>query len=450
MPYTKHRQCVKTCIDEFMDHVHPIKPAYVMDKTFNETDKHHLLKLADPMDKPHLTITHAAEPAAKAKCRAELTAAEEALNREGLPAISKDTIRTTPAPPMSRVSPVVAMPLRRRLKSESWDCASVFLMDIAGFTTICSSLTCSKITDMLQRFFRRVDIGLSIFNMVLVDIIGDAYLAINFTEVHYEKTVRFAIFCINAADKTLIDTDDPKRGTIQIRAAVHSGDLHSIVLETSPFRYTLIGPSLAAVKFLETEGRPGAVHCSSAVIALINQIDKIVPSIAESLVSNLIKQDNRLHARVSRTDSMQLTVSPFKILVLQESPTESVYSASIKSNQNTQTLLVQERRVLASNGSVVVCATTMRFLKISNAFNNAFGFDPGELRNFRMLCGPRTDTKECMAAFHDAFEMRKTKHVSTVLYNKKGDTVGFMGITFSYYNGSADSGVSISCCRIGT
>jgi hypothetical protein len=306
---------------------------------------------------------------------------------------------------------------------------------------------------MLQRFFRRVDIGLSIFNMVLVDIIGDAYLAINFTELHYEKTVRFAIFCINAADKTLIDIDDPKRGTIQIRAAVHSGDLHSIVLETSPFRYTLIGPSLAAVKFLETEGRPGAVHCSSAVIALINQI---VPSITESLVSNLIKPDNRLHARVSRTDSMQLVVSPFKTLLLQDSPTESVYSDSIRSNQNTQTFLVQERRVLTSNGSVVVCALTMRFLKVSNTFNNVFGFGPGELRNFRMLCGPRTDTKECMAAFRDAFEMRKTKHVSTVLYNKKGDAVGFMGITFSYYNGSettsgkADSGVGISCCRIGS
>ena len=453
MPYTKRRLCVRRCLDELIERVNFIKPAYVMDAgtfTNSKTVLPALINVA--VIEKKMSIDRPPEPAAKAKCRADHTAAEQALMAActALPLITRDTIRGSLASPLSRISPAIAMPLRRRLKSETWDSASLFLMDIVGFTTICSSLSSTKISDMLHRFFKRVDIGLSIFGMVLIDIIGDAYLAMNIADVHYEKAVRFAIFCINAADKTLIDMDNPSLGTLQVRAAVHSGDLHSIVLDTSPFRYTLVGPSLAVVKFLESNGKAGAVHCSAAVIALINREEeeeavKIISlkSMAESFIKKVIKKESRM-------DIMQLSVSPYKTLVLDAFSVSPVYSASLECNNYSQTYLVYERRITTLAGEVVVCPCTLRFLKISNRFCLVFGFDSTELRNFRMLCGPGTDFAKCAAAFRDVFEFRNKGFISTPLYTKTGTVAGTMGISLSYYPGTTDkSGVCMLCHRIG-
>ena len=449
MSYTKRRLCIRRCLDELIERVNFIKPAYVMDtETFTNSKTILPAFVNVAVVEKKMSIDHPPEPAAKAKCRADHATAERALmgTCTVLPLVTRDTIRGTLASPLSRVSPTIAMPLRRRLKSETWDSASLFLMDIVGFTTICSTLSSTKTSDMLHRFFKRVDIGLSIFGMVLIDIIGDAYLAMNIIDVHYEKTLRFAIFCINAADKTLIDTDDPSLGTLQVRTAVHSGDLHSIVLDTSPFRYTLVGPSLAVVKFLETHGKAGAVHCSAAVIALINQEEEediSLKSMANNFMKGVIKKESRM-------DIMQLSVSPYKTLVLDAFSVSPVYSASLEVNIHSQTYLVYERRITTLAGEVVVCPCSLRFLKISNRFCLVFGFDPAELRNFRMLCGPGTDFAKCAAAFREVFEFRKKAFISTPLYTKTGNTAGMMGISLSYHAGvdKMPSGVCMRCHRI--
>jgi class 3 adenylate cyclase len=405
-----------------------------------------------------LSLPHLPEPIHRTITRTQKTNTEQMMicDIDTSQIIKQDTLRSRLSPTLSRVSTVIAKPMRRRLNSETWEDASIFLMDIVSFTTICSSMSNIKSTDMLQRFFRRVDVGLTIFGMTLIDIIGDAYMAINTTDTHPERTVRFAIFCINAASKTLIDTENPSRGKIQIRAAVHSGNIHSMVLETTPFRYTIIGPSLEIVKFLETNGKAGMVHCSAAVISKINNTSNDT-DLYETNVDSIRK--NAKPIIFTRMDAMQLSVTQFNILSLDVKISIPEYINSLKTNNETYTYLIQERRLITSIGEVIVCPYTLRFIRNSIRFCDIFEFQPHELRNIRMLSGPRTDIKSFTAALKSVFESRQKDFTTSFLYKKNGDTVGIMAITLTYQAKSSgsdengekwilDSGVCILCSRI--
>lgn len=228
--------------------------------------------------------------------------------------------------------PDSASVIRQQLEPKTWDSASLFLMDVAGYTTICSQLSSIKAIDMLQRFFYQVDTGLATFGMKLMDIIGDAYLAMNTGPTHYEQTVRFAILCIKTANDTLIDEDNPSLGYLQVRTAVHSGSMHSIVLNASPFRYTVLGPAMAIVRILETDGHTKAVHCSAAVIALMQ----------EDAEKKKLDIDAPSKKRLPPVHTKQLLVSPHKILTLNTQSVSAAYREEFEGHNNTQTYLVYQ------------------------------------------------------------------------------------------------------------
>lgn len=314
-----------------------------------------------------------------------------------------------------RLSDMYITPVRQPLIPKTWDSASVFLLNVKDFTTICSLMTPQKSKVLLQRFFERVDSGLEIYGMELMDIMRDTYLAMNGGDKHHEKTVQFAIFCINAAQTTFVDADNPSLGTVHIRTAVHSGKVHSIVLYASPFRYTLVGPSIAIVKFLENEGHAGAVHCSAAVIDNI----RLAP------IGNII-------------------ISPHKTMTLNAPTASPAYQDEFEKNKDTQTYLVYHRRLSLEAGDVMLCAYTLKFLKVSTSFCRFFRFRPRELQSFRMLCGPDTDIPLCKQEFRNAFEFRKEGYLSTVLYTKSGTAIDTITMVLTHHNDKQKGG----CCGV--
>lgn len=205
----------------------------------------------------------------------------------------------------------------------------------------------------------------------------------------------------------------------------------------------------------------------------------VAKHVAGRIINKLIMWDRRVHpARpdlndnnsnkkktASRAEVMQLSVSPYKQLLLDGNVSIAPqYGAAFECAHNTQTYLVYEHRVITPDGTVVFCPFTLRFIKISNTFCSLFGFEVGELRNFRMLCGPKTNCIECFAIIRDAFETRTKKRISIVLYTKAGEVAGTMGLALSYHAGTPalevitqietptkflDAGVSVACYKIG-
>jgi hypothetical protein len=311
-------------------------------------------------------------------------------------------------------------PTTQRLAPRMWDSASLFTMKVINNYTTTST---EKSINMLQKFFLNVDTGLKLYNMQLINIGVENYMAINHTSEHHRKTLQFAHFCINAACKTPIDPDNTSIGAMLVRTAVHSGNVHSIVLDAAPFKYTVVGPSMAIVRFLEKGGSTNAVHCSSAVIDLIN---------AEKGKSiRLLKQPNVL-------------ITPHTTMILNTFNAHPTYTDEFDKNNNTRTYLVHQRLLTAMNaGDVVLCPYTLKFFKASACFCEYFGFRPEELRSFRMLYGPDTDTPMCKAELKTVFEFQKTRNFSIILYNRAGTTTGVITISASYHKKKKNSGVSL-------
>jgi class 3 adenylate cyclase len=343
------------------------------------------------------------------------------------------TLQPRKTGPVRSASETALLPFRQVLEPKTWDSASLFLMDVAGFTTTCSKMPSIKSIDMLQRFFKQVDSGLSTYGMELLEITGDAYMAMNTKPMHYEQTVRFAIFCIKTAQNTLIDEDNPSMGKLQVRTAVHSGNMHSIVLDSSPFRYTVLGPSMTIVKNLETDGHTGAVHCSAAVITLMH---------TDAIQKNADTAPMDKNINVVPTAAMDLLASPHKTLTLNTQSVSAAYKEEFQRHSNTTTFLVYEHPLPLESGKVVLCPFTLKFLKISSCFCSFFGFQVDELRSFRMLCGPNTNLLQCTKEFKNTFELRKKRHVSTVLYTKNGAMTGIMNIALSYRMKSSEDDMS--------
>lgn len=124
----------------------------------------------------------------------------------------------------------VAKALRagRKVEPLQRDMVTVFFSDIENYTEISSSLTPMKVADLLRRLYTSLDDLTKQFGVKKIETIGDAYMATsNLTEDqdkdHVKRIAEFALAAIEAASSTLIDTDNPERGCLNLRCGFSSG-----------------------------------------------------------------------------------------------------------------------------------------------------------------------------------------------------------------------------------
>jgi len=193
----------------------------------------------------------------------------------------------------------VAEALRDGLKveAESFDCITCFFSDIVGFTTISTKLDPFKVSDMLDRLYMRFD-DLSLeLDLFKVDTIGDAYMAA--TNLHKDQpdhAARMAKFCIavmKASDETLIDMDDPGKGTVQIRAGFHSGPIVADVVGSRSPKYTLFGDTINTASRMESNSLCGRIQCSDTSAELVIAQDPTITVVSRGHIK--VKGKGEMH-----------------------------------------------------------------------------------------------------------------------------------------------------------
>jgi class 3 adenylate cyclase len=154
--------------------------------------------------------------------------------------------------------------------------------DIVGFTTISSKMSPTKVSDLLDRLFRKFDALAQAHGIQRVDIIGDAYMAAtNLLEDqagdHAARLARFALDAVAAARSTRIDDDAPDSPSVAIRVGLHCGPVSACVLGAHAGKYTLVGDTVNVASRMESASIPGHVQCSEAAAALIALQSRDIP-----------------------------------------------------------------------------------------------------------------------------------------------------------------------------
>eukprot|EP00730_Choanoeca_flexa_P009274 TRINITY_DN12619_c0_g1_i2.p1 TRINITY_DN12619_c0_g1~~TRINITY_DN12619_c0_g1_i2.p1 ORF type:complete len:1785 (+),score=431.40 TRINITY_DN12619_c0_g1_i2:732-5357(+) len=185
----------------------------------------------------------------------------------------------------------------RRVEPEHKDCVSVFFSDIVGFTNISSELDPIKVSDMLDRLYTQLDTLCQLHDIFKVETIGDAFMCasnlIKDQEDHTARLANFALDAIDAAAATMIDEDDPQRGTIKIRVGIHAGPVVGNVVGSRNPRYCLFGDTINTASRMESSSEKGRVHVSKVAADLIREQDPNM--LLESRGRREIKGKGKMH-----------------------------------------------------------------------------------------------------------------------------------------------------------
>ncbi|KAJ1471683.1 guanylyl and adenylyl cyclase family member, partial [Baffinella frigidus] len=142
------------------------------------------------------------------------------------------------------------------VEAEAKECVTIFFSDIKGFTTIAATLDAVKVSHMLDRLYSKFDMLTQKHEVFKVETIGDAYMAVtnlvsDQPDDHAARMARFSMEAVTAARETLIDEDDPLRGTVSIRVGFHSGPVVANVVGTRAPRYCLFGDTVNTASRME-------------------------------------------------------------------------------------------------------------------------------------------------------------------------------------------------------
>ena len=163
----------------------------------------------------------------------------------------------------------------RKVDPEPRDIVTIFFSDIVGFTAISSTMPALKVSNMLDRLYSKFDELSHHHEIFKVETIGDSYMAVtNLTkdqDDHAKRIAEFAIEAVKAANETLIDVDDPTRGTVNIRVGVHSGPVVATVIGLRNPRYCLFGDTVNTAARMESNSESNRIHCSLITAKLLKE-----------------------------------------------------------------------------------------------------------------------------------------------------------------------------------
>jgi len=166
--------------------------------------------------------------------------------------------------------PEIANQLKSGEKVKPMDCPEVTILfsDIVGFTNISSELPPAKVMDMLSRLYSQFDALTTKHDLFKVETIGDAYMVaggiFNHQDEQAERIAMQGLGMIRAADKILIDEDNPDLGTIKIRVGCHTGPVvASVVGDLNP-RFCLFGDTVNFASRMESTSLVQRMQCTKS------------------------------------------------------------------------------------------------------------------------------------------------------------------------------------------
>lgn len=162
----------------------------------------------------------------------------------------------------------------RKVEPEHYDCVTIFFSDIVGYTVMSGTMTPMKVSDMLDRLYFKFDALSHRHEVFKMETIGDAWMGVTNIgdkqkDDHVKRMAEFSLDAIQAANETLIDTDDPSKGFVQIRVGFHTGPVLANVVGSRLPKYSVFGDTVNTASRMESHSWPGKIQCSDRAAALL-------------------------------------------------------------------------------------------------------------------------------------------------------------------------------------
>jgi len=195
---------------------------------------------------------------------------------------------------------------------ERYNVATVFFLDIVGYTTMSSGMSAIQVMKTLNEFFSEVDKIADKHKVAKIQTIGDAYMVTGGVPdrcLGPEGATKVALFALDTV--ALVETFRTAEGAqLFIRCGINSGPLVAGVVGTKRPQYTVFGDTVNAAARMESTSETMRIQCSDLTYRLLRDSQTHVFDIEER---GGIEVKGKGHMHTWFINSAKIATSPLSI-----------------------------------------------------------------------------------------------------------------------------------------
>ena len=159
-----------------------------------------------------------------------------------------------------------------KVEPQSFECVTVFFMDVVGFDTITTQIQPLGLVTLLNELYRAVDKVIERYDVYKVETVGDTYVCVSGLPItnttHAADMATMALHLLHQISKFKLKAHPDLQ--IKVRIGLNSGPVVAGVIGSKMPRYCLFGDTVNTASRMESNSEAMKIHASQTTFELLN------------------------------------------------------------------------------------------------------------------------------------------------------------------------------------